>query len=117
MASLRSTLPLALRLAARRLVLPAAAPVAARFLSADTAPVTAAFWSKLSAASANKVAPRIICSGQGAYLTIGSRDYLNFCSSHYLGFAEEPRLKKAAQEAIDKFGLGTGYRTLGKHNT
>jgi 7-keto-8-aminopelargonate synthetase-like enzyme len=34
---------------------------------------------------------------QGAYLTIGGRDYLNFCSSHYLGFAEEPRLKRAAQ--------------------
>ncbi len=49
---------------------------------------------------------------QGAYLTIGGRDYLNFCSSHYLGFAEEPRLKQAAQDAIEKYGLGTGYRTL-----
>ena len=37
---------------------------------------------------------------------------LNFCSSHYLGFAEEPRLKRAAQDAIEKYGLGTGYRTL-----
>eukprot|EP01043_Picozoa_sp_COSAG02_P048097 COSAG02_NODE_4688_length_5091_cov_8.316185_1_plen_157_part_00 len=49
---------------------------------------------------------------QGAYLTIAGRDYLNFCSSHYLGFAEEPRLKQAAQDAIAKYGLGTGYRTL-----
>jgi len=73
---------------------------------------TAKFWSKLSAASANKVVPRVVSSGQGAYLTIGGRDYLNFCSSHYLGFAEEPRLKRAAQEAIEKYGLGTGYRTL-----
>eukprot|EP01046_Picozoa_sp_COSAG06_P028967 COSAG06_NODE_2652_length_6494_cov_3.278499_3_plen_158_part_00 len=73
---------------------------------------TAKFWSKLSAASANKVVPRVVNSGQGAYLTIGGRDYLNFCSSHYLGFAEEPRLKKAAQNAIDQYGLGTGYRTL-----
>jgi len=51
-------------------------------------------------------------SGQGSHLTIGGRAYLNFCSSHYLGFAEEPRLKKAAQDAIEQYGLGTGYRTL-----
>ena len=73
---------------------------------------TAKFWAKLSAASANKVLPRVVSSGQGAYLTIGGNEYLNFCSSHYLGFAEEPRLKKAAQDAIELYGLGTGYRTL-----
>jgi len=73
---------------------------------------TSKFWSKLTAASANKVNPRVIKSGQGAYLTIEGKDYLNFCSSHYLGFAEEPRLKKAAKDAIDLYGLGTGYRTL-----
>ena len=55
------------------------------------------------------VAPPARCL---ADLTIGGKDYLNFCSSHYLGFAEEPRLKKAAKDAIDLYGLGTGYRTL-----
>jgi len=54
----------------------------------------------------------VVSSGQGAHLTIDGSSYLNFCSSHYLGFAEEPRLKKAAQEAIEQYGLGTGYRTL-----
>jgi len=73
---------------------------------------TAKLWSKLRAAQANKVTPRVVSSGQGARLEIGGKSYLNFCSSHYLGFAEEPRLKKAAQNAIDKYGLGTGYRTL-----
>jgi glycine C-acetyltransferase len=73
---------------------------------------TAAFWSKLRAAQATKTAPRVVSSGQGAYLTIGGKPYLNFCSSHYLGFAEEPRLKVAAQKAIEQYGLGTGYRTL-----
>jgi len=58
------------------------------------------------------VVPRVITSGQGSHLTIEGKPYLNFCSSHYLGFAEEPRLKKAAQDAIEKYGLGTGYRTL-----
>ena len=69
-------------------------------------------WDTLRAAQARKITPRVVSSGQGAYLTIGGKPYLNFCSSHYLGFAEEPRLKKAAQDAIEKYGLGTGYRTL-----
>ena len=73
---------------------------------------TTALWSKLRAAQALKTTPRVVSSGQGAYLTIAGSPYLNFCSSHYLGFAEEPRLKKAAQDAIEQYGLGTGYRTL-----
>jgi len=73
---------------------------------------TAKLWSRLTAAQAHKTTPRVVASGQGAYLTIGGKPYLNFCSSHYLGFAEEPRLKKAAQDAIEQYGLGTGYRTL-----
>jgi len=73
---------------------------------------TAAFWNKLTAAQALKTVPRVINSGQGAHLTIEGKPYLNFCSSHYLGFAEEPRLKKAAQDAIEQYGMGTGYRTL-----
>lgn len=56
--------------------------------------------------------PYVISSGQGAYLTINGTDKLNFCSSHYLGFAVHERVKKAAQEAINQYGLGTGYRTL-----
>ena len=73
---------------------------------------TAKLWSRLRAAQALKTTPRVINSGQGAYLTIEGQKYLNFCSSHYLGFAEEPRLKAAAKAAIDVHGLGTGYRTL-----
>jgi len=73
---------------------------------------TAKLWSRLTAAQAHKTTPRIVNSSQGARLTIGGKDYLNFCSSHYLGFAEEPRLKTAAQNAIEVHGLGTGYRTL-----
>jgi glycine C-acetyltransferase len=58
---------------------------------------TAKLWSTLRAAQAHKTTPRVISSGQGAYLTIEGEPKLNFCSSHYLGFAVEPRLKKAAQ--------------------
>eukprot|EP00618_Florenciella_parvula_P018210 CAMPEP_0119465824 /NCGR_PEP_ID=MMETSP1344-20130328/773_1 /TAXON_ID=236787 /ORGANISM="Florenciella parvula, Strain CCMP2471" /LENGTH=414 /DNA_ID=CAMNT_0007498105 /DNA_START=1 /DNA_END=1243 /DNA_ORIENTATION=+ len=73
---------------------------------------TAQMWSKLRAAQAHKTLPRVINSGQGSHLTIDGKPYLNFCSSHYLGFAVEPRLKRAAQDAIEVHGLGTGYRTL-----
>merc|ERR1719199_1228596 len=73
---------------------------------------TEKLWTRLRAAQAVKTVPRVVSSGQGAHLTIEGKSYLNFCSSHYLGFAEEPRLKKAAQNAIEQYGLGTGYRTL-----
>lgn len=70
------------------------------------------FYKKIDEANLNFKSPRIIESGQGAYLTIGGVEKLNFCSSHYLGFALDPRVKKATQEAVEKFGIGTGYRTL-----
>lgn len=60
--------------------------------------------------------PRVIESGQGAYLTINGKKKLNFCSSHYLGLAVDDRLKKAVKQAVDKYGIGTGYRTLAGTN-
>lgn len=56
--------------------------------------------------------PVVVESGQGAYLKIHGKEFLNFCSSHYLGLATDKRLKKAAQKAVEKYGIGTGYRTL-----
>ncbi|MCL5435366.1 MAG: aminotransferase class I/II-fold pyridoxal phosphate-dependent enzyme [Patescibacteria group bacterium] len=70
------------------------------------------FYKQLEEVTKAGKPPRVIESGQGAYLTIGGVKKLNFCSSHYLGLAEHPRVKKAAQDAIEKYGLGTGYRTL-----
>src|SRR3990167_9518087 len=59
---------------------------------------------------------RIIESAEGAYLTIDGKKKLNFCSSHYLGLAVNPRLAQAVKVAVDKYGIGTGYRTLaGNH--
>lgn len=59
---------------------------------------------------------RIIESGEGAYLIIGGVEKLNFCSSHYLGLAVDDRLKTAVKDAVDMYGIGTGYRTLaGNH--
>jgi len=75
------------------------------------------FYRKLSEATTGAAKPRVITSGQGAYLTIDGKPRLNFCSSHYLGFAVDDRLKRAATDAIEKYGIGTGYRTLaGTHS-
>lgn len=70
------------------------------------------FYNNLSEATKNSKTPYVIKSGEGAYFTIDGREKLNLCSSHYLGFAVDERLKKAAKEAVDKYGIGTGYRTL-----
>lgn len=74
------------------------------------------FYRKVEEEASKRKSPLIIESGEGAYLTIDGKKKLNFCSSHYLGFAVEPRIVKAAKEALDLYGIGTGYRTLaGNH--
>ena len=49
---------------------------------------------------------RTIESAQGAWIRVDGNRVLNLCSNNYLGFANHPRLKAAAQEAIDEFGVG-----------
>jgi 7-keto-8-aminopelargonate synthetase-like enzyme len=39
-------------------------------------------------------------------ITLNGRPVINLSSNNYLGFANHPRLKKAAIEAIQKYGLG-----------
>jgi glycine C-acetyltransferase len=70
------------------------------------------FYTKLEEAVKAAKFPRIIESGQGAYLKIDGKDKLNFCSSHYLGLAVDERLKKSVKDAVELYGIGTGYRTL-----
>jgi glycine C-acetyltransferase len=70
------------------------------------------FYKKIEGIIASGKSPYVIESGEGAYLKINGKDKLNFCSSHYLGLAVDARVKKAAKDATDKYGLGTGYRTL-----
>jgi len=70
------------------------------------------FYQKIDKAISNFKAPRTVESGQGAYLTIDGVNKLNLCSSHYLGFPENIRIKAAIKTTVDKYGLATGYRTL-----
>jgi glycine C-acetyltransferase len=49
---------------------------------------------------------RTIESPQGAWITVDGKKVLNLCSNNYLGMANHPKLKEAAQQAIDRFGVG-----------
>ena len=48
-----------------------------------------------------------------AIIRLNGHDVINLSSNNYLGFANHPRLKKAAIEAIEKYGVGAGaVRTI-----
>ncbi|MFC1963641.1 glycine C-acetyltransferase [Chloroflexota bacterium] len=51
---------------------------------------------------------RTIESPQGAWIDADGSHVLNLCSNNYLGLANEPKLKKAAQKALEQFGVGPG---------
>ena len=48
-----------------------------------------------------------------SWVTIDDRRVLNFCANNYLGLANHARVRRAAQVAIDEFGIGPGaVRTI-----
>ena len=49
---------------------------------------------------------RTLSSPQGAWLVVDGKQVLNFCSNNYLGLANHPRIVKAAQDAVLKYGVG-----------
>jgi len=56
---------------------------------------------------------RTLSSPQGAWLVVDGKKVLNFCSNNYLGLASHPKLKEAAQAAINKYGVGpAAVRTI-----
>jgi glycine C-acetyltransferase len=56
---------------------------------------------------------RTISSPQGAWLIVDGKRVLNFCSNNYLGLAKHPRMVKAAQDIIVRYGVGpTAVRTI-----
>ena len=56
---------------------------------------------------------RTIESPMDGWVTIDGRRVLNFCANNYLGLANHPRVRAAAKQAIDEFGVGPGaVRTI-----
>ena len=56
---------------------------------------------------------RTIESPMDAWVVIEGRRVLNFCANNYLGLANHPRVRQAAQAAVDEYGVGPGaVRTI-----
>lgn len=52
-------------------------------------------------------------SPNGPVITISGRELINLSSNNYLGLATDERLKQAAREALEKYGVGAGaVRTI-----
>jgi glycine C-acetyltransferase len=51
---------------------------------------------------------RTIESSVGAWVVVEGKRVLNMCSNNYLGFADDERLRTAAKDAIDRYGVGPG---------
>ena len=49
---------------------------------------------------------RTIGSACGPWMTVDGKRVLNFCTNNYLGLANDPRLKAAAQKAVEEWGVG-----------
>ncbi|MBI2492810.1 MAG: glycine C-acetyltransferase [Candidatus Rokubacteria bacterium] len=49
---------------------------------------------------------RLIEGPQGARVTVGGRAVLNFSANNYLGLANDPRLIRAAQDGLTRWGFG-----------
>ena len=49
---------------------------------------------------------RVLAGPQGARVTVGGRQVLNFCANNYLGLASDPRVIAAARASYDQWGYG-----------
>jgi len=55
----------------------------------------------------------VLESASGAEVLLNGKKVINLSSNNYLGFANHPRLKKAAIKAVEEFGVGSGaVRTI-----
>src|SRR5262245_29642909 len=56
---------------------------------------------------------RVMSSAQGPIVSIDDRRVISLSSNDYLGLSHHPRMKRAAIEAVERFGAGSGaVRTI-----
>src|SRR5579863_5316056 len=55
---------------------------------------------------------RIVESAHDTHVTIGGRRLLMLSSNNYLGLAAHPALRRAAADAIERYGVGAGASRL-----
>jgi 8-amino-7-oxononanoate synthase len=55
---------------------------------------------------------RTVDGSQGPRVSLGSVEVLLLCSNNYLGLADDPRVRRAAAEAAERFGAGAGASRL-----
>ena len=51
---------------------------------------------------------RVLASNSGPWTTVSGKRVLMLCSNNYLNLTNHPKVKRAAIEAIEKFGAGSG---------
>jgi glycine C-acetyltransferase len=51
---------------------------------------------------------RVLDDAQRAHTSVDHRSVVNLSSNNYLGLTTHPRLRQAAAEALERFGVGTG---------
>ncbi|MBI5492842.1 MAG: 8-amino-7-oxononanoate synthase [Deltaproteobacteria bacterium] len=67
--------------------------------------------SKLKAAGLKR-SLKLVEGPQGPRVSVDGREVILLCSNDYLGLANDPLVKEAAKEAIDRWGLGAGASRL-----
>ncbi len=56
---------------------------------------------------------RVMSSAQGPVVTLDGREVISLSSNDYLGLTHHPRMRRAALEAVERFGAGSGaVRTI-----
>jgi glycine C-acetyltransferase len=49
---------------------------------------------------------RVLAGPQGGLVSTGGREVINLCANNYLGLANHPAVRAAAQRSLDRFGYG-----------